>query len=75
MADCARRNVDGKVTVQGGVESRPFFGFGPAFIADIALAIVGTTVPCGRHECSYKIAEKKSNQYCLHCGKCAELCY
>lgn len=73
VADSARRNVDGEVAVQGGVESGPFVGFGPALIADVALAIIGAPVPCSRHQCSHDFVEQECNQYCLHFEKCVEL--
>lgn len=60
--------MDGEIAIQCGVESGPFFGFGPAFIADIALAIVGAPVPCSRHERSHNPAEHNCAQYYLHYG-------
>lgn len=69
MTDGPRRNVDGKVAFQGCVESRPFSGFRPAFVASIALAIVRAAVPGGRHESSRDPTEQDCGEYWQHYGR------
>lgn len=69
MADSPRGNMDGKVAIQGGVQSRPIFTSGPAFIARIALAIVGAPVPRGRYQCGRNPTKHDYCQYCQHYGK------
>lgn len=73
VAGSPRRNVDGKVATQGGIQSRPLFSFGPALIPNIALALVGVSIPRSRYQRSHIAAEHECDQYCQHSRRRAKL--